>query len=137
MQGKLILAGIFLLVGCIQQGPEKIDRPEDRHTYSRLSLGKEGELLLAATFWGGGAGDITYRALACPTGQPDCEVLAAISAANPEEIPELIQQGDRIFLVVDEGDVIGTYRSYSRTLPSLKFGGLYLRYRQDHEQRPE
>jgi hypothetical protein len=128
---------LCLAVGCTRQPPAELDRPEARHIYSRVSRGQEGEILLAATLWGGGAGDITYRAFACPTGEPRCEVLSAISAADAEKIPKLIHEGDRIFLVVDEGDRIGEFRSYSTTLPSLKFGGLYLRYRQHREQRPE
>jgi hypothetical protein len=136
VQRKLILVGLSLLIGCARQPPADIDRPEARHVHSRVSRGHEGEILLAATFSGGGAGDTTYQMLACPTGKPRCEVLASI-AWDEEKIPELIAKGPRIYLVVNEGSRIGQYQSFSRTIPSLRLGGFYLRYRQPEGRKEQ
>lgn len=126
--------GFALLLGCTRQPATEMDRPDERHVHSRVARGAEGEILLASAFSGGGAGDTTYRMLACPTGKPRCEILASISW-DQEETPELVSERAGIHLVVNESNRIGQFRSFSRTIPSLELGGLFLRYRQSNGQK--
>jgi hypothetical protein len=113
-----------------------MDRPAEPQVHSRVARAAEGEILLASAFSGGGAGDTTYRMLACPKGKPRCEILASI-AWDEEKIPELITEGADIYLVVNEGSRIGQFRSFSRTIPSLELGGLFLRYRQSNGRKDQ
>lgn len=136
MPRKLILAGFALMIGCVQQPAAEIDRPEDRHIHSRVGRGPEGEILLASTFSGGAAGNTTYRVLACVPGETRCEILASI-AWDEEKAPELLADGRKIYLVVNDDSRIGQFRSFSRTIPSLQLGGLFLRYRESNGRKAQ
>jgi hypothetical protein len=136
VQARALLIGAFLISSCSGPPPETFSRPEGEHVLSRITRGKSGELLVAATHSGGAAGDTVYRVLACPTGSSSCEVIASINPYEAEK-PMLVADGSRIALVVNSGDRIGQFRNYSRTLPDLRRGGMHLRYRSDApEARP-
>jgi hypothetical protein len=85
-------------------------------------------LLIGATFSGGGAGDTTYRFLACPAGATSCELLGSIDS-NSDPAPQLVQEASRIFLVVNGSDYIFDFRSFSRMMEDLAPGTIFLRYR--------
>jgi hypothetical protein len=120
--------------GCSQNNLTD-DRPEDRHIYSRVAVGDEGEMILGATFTGGGAGDTTYKLLACRLNERRCETIAAIAVDNDVVIdndpcrPEVRPSGGGVSLVVDPDKRVGIFQSFSRTLPSLAEGPITLHYR--------
>ena len=119
---------IGLVAGCAGV-PEEMDRPDERYISSRISRGDAGELIVAVTYSGGGAGDTTHRLLACPRSARSCELLASIDT-NDRPRPELIMEGSKITLLVNEPDYIGGFRSYSRALAGLEHGSIFLRYRE-------
>jgi hypothetical protein len=118
----------LVLQSCSSASQEEWPRPSEEHVLSRIARANEGELLLAATFSGGGAGDTTFRLLACPRVAARCEVLAAIDA-NEGERPMLEQNDGGIALVVTRNDYISGFRNYSRTIESLAPGTISIRYR--------
>lgn len=105
------------------------ERPERRHILSSIGWGAEGEILVAATFSGGAAGDVTLRLLACPSDGARCEQLAAIDRPNSRPVPEVASARGAVVLTVNRSDRIGFFRSFSRVIPSLSEGPIYLRYR--------
>lgn len=130
-----ILSCLSLSASCSQED-RSFERPGERHIYSRVARGGEGEVMVAATFSGGGAGDTTFRLLACPKDKPECEELAAVSVANEDRKPDVRAASVGIEFVVEQNDRIGFFRSFSRSIPSLSEGPIYLRYRSDPAPSP-
>jgi hypothetical protein len=85
-------------------------------------------LLVATTSSGGGAGDITYRVLACKKGSDRCELLANIDT-NDAEAPSFANTPDGVVLLVNKGDYVADFRNFGRELASLQPGELRLQYR--------
>lgn len=109
------------LVGACAGVPEEMDRPDEESVSSRVSRGSAGELLVAVTHSGGGAGDTVHRLLACPSSDRSCELLASVDA-NDGPPPTLVEEGSRIAFIINERDYLGGFRNYSRSLPDLQPG---------------
>jgi len=105
-----------------------MNRPDDQSISSRISRGSDGELLVAVTHSGGGAGDTVHRLLACPSSAGSCELLASV-ATNDQPPPALVTEGSKIAFVLNERDYLGGFRNYSRSLPGLQPGSILIRYR--------
>lgn len=108
--------------------PEEMDRPDDQSISSRVSRGSDGELLVAVTHSGGGAGDSVHRLLACPALANTCELLASVDA-NDGPLPALVEEGSRIAFTINESDYLSGFRNFSREVPSLRPGSIAIRYR--------
>jgi hypothetical protein len=125
----MLLSTAAAVAGGCTEANQTFERPEDRHVFSRVDRGAEGDIVVAAAFSGGAAGDVTLRLLACPVNETRCEQLAAVVGAHPEQVPEVSAAHGGIVLTVNREDRIGFFRSFSRVMPSLSEGQIHLRYR--------
>ena len=122
------MASLIYLASACGGVPENMDRPEDRSVSSRISRGSAGELLVAVTYSGGGAGDTVHRLLACPSSAGSCELLASVDT-NGRPPPALVPEGSRIAFLINESDYLGGFRNHSHSLPGLKPGTILIRSR--------
>jgi hypothetical protein len=120
---------LLFLCSCSTKLPETLERPPNQQVHSRVSRGSDGDILVAATFSGGGAGDTVYRLLACQPRKADCEVLGSIGASELPK-PEISQEGGRVRLTVNKSDSINGFKNFSRSLRGLDYGSVYLYYRE-------
>jgi hypothetical protein len=123
-----VLACVWMLFACTGSDSDELMRPEDKHILSRLQRGADGELIIAATYSGGGAGDTVYKFMACPANGASCEVLASIDS-NDGPKPKIFSDGNRIILLVNKDDYIYDFASFSRLMSGLNPGRIYLHYR--------
>jgi hypothetical protein len=119
---------LIFLAGACAGAPEEMDRPNEQAISSRVSRGSAGELVVAVTHSGGGAGDTVHRLLACPSSAGSCELLASVDT-NDRPPPALIPEGSKIAFVINQSDYLGGFRNYSRSLPDLQPGSILIRYR--------
>lgn len=103
--------------GCTEAATVETDRPREQQISSRVSLGPDGDILIAVRHSGGGAGDTTYRLLACPAEASSCEVLANIDSGSGPK-PELAVANARLALTINRSDGIWDFRNFSRSFPS-------------------
>jgi len=89
-----LLPLVYLAAGCARVS-EEMDRPDDQSISSRVARPSGGELLVAVTYPGGGAGDTIHRLLACASSARSCELLASVDT-NDRPPPSLVPEGARI-----------------------------------------
>jgi hypothetical protein len=105
-----------------------VDRPEARYVHSRVPVAREGEVIVGASFSGGGAGDTTYEVLACQKGREECEVLAAIGD-NGLPKPEVSLEDGRIMITLSKEHGITGFKNYTRLFSNTGAGSIRLKYR--------
>lgn len=131
MQRNLIIVWVGLIVGCsacTPHTPAETDRPPDRFVGSRVPWRAGGDILIAAQHRGGGAGDTTYRLLACPKGTSSCEILGNIDTGDHPR-PQLSLIEEKVVLTVNRSDGIWAFENFSRALPSWEPARIELTYR--------
>jgi hypothetical protein len=122
------LSILVTLAGCSSQQTDTWPSPGSREIVSSIQRTPEERLLVASSSSGGGAGDITYRILACKAHDERCELLASIDT-NGQPAPGLLKTEEGVALIVNRNDYIADFRNFARELASLQPGELYLNYR--------
>ncbi len=129
MWRQLMTLGILFVGACSPGVPNMMDRPSAEYVYSKVQVDKEGEIIVAATFSGGAAGDTTYKLFACPTGKARCEVLASIGE-NGSPRPEVSMSNGKIVLTISENHGLSGFRNFTRLFTRMIEGSIRLNYRQ-------
>jgi hypothetical protein len=121
-----------MLAGCGGPSGDTWPSPEKQQISSALRRNSDEVVVIALTSSGGGAGDITYRVLACKSGMAKCELLASIDT-NDRAPPTLSRIPQGITLTVNKSDYIADFRNFSRELGTIRPGELYLLYRDNNQ----
>jgi hypothetical protein len=129
MQRKQLIAVCLLLtcVGCGDTDSARLNRPDTKDIQSSLRMGEAGEILVAAHYSGGAAGDKTYKVLACAARASACEIIATVDPYD-SAVPTLARDKDAVNLTVNQRDGVSGFRNFSHDLQTGR-GSLVLRYR--------
>lgn len=94
----LILVSV-ILEGCTSSAVRPQDRPSDREILHRVVVDKGGDLMVSASYSGGGGGDTTYRLLACPTGANRCDMLGGVDSHGGVAPALILKDGSVVFVI--------------------------------------